>query len=98
VTPDDPRHGTPNGYSNHACRCDRCRHAWTESQRPYSLAYRRRRGDRPLAEHNAEQQANAHPCGTHAAYNRHRKRGETPCRTCRDGEAAYKRGRRLARR
>lgn len=23
-TPDDPRHGTENGYSNLRCRCDRC--------------------------------------------------------------------------
>lgn len=22
--PDDPRHGTPNGYINGKCRCDRC--------------------------------------------------------------------------
>lgn len=24
---DDPRHGTINGYTNHGCRCDRCRRA-----------------------------------------------------------------------
>jgi hypothetical protein len=24
----DNRHGTANGYNNHACRCDKCRAAW----------------------------------------------------------------------
>lgn len=27
LAPDDPRHGTPNGYGNHHCRCERCREA-----------------------------------------------------------------------
>lgn len=25
--PDDPRHGSVNGYTNHHCRCDECRFA-----------------------------------------------------------------------
>lgn len=25
--PTDKRHGTPNGYNNYGCRCDRCRAA-----------------------------------------------------------------------
>lgn len=29
LPPDDPRHGTYNGYSNLKCRCDRCREANT---------------------------------------------------------------------
>lgn len=24
LSPDDPRHGTTNGYSNYKCRCDKC--------------------------------------------------------------------------
>jgi hypothetical protein len=28
LSPDDKRHGTVNGYSNLACRCQRCRDAW----------------------------------------------------------------------
>ena len=28
LAPDDPRHGTVNGYSNLDCRCQRCRDAW----------------------------------------------------------------------
>jgi hypothetical protein len=27
LKPDDPRHGTTNGYGNLHCRCDRCREA-----------------------------------------------------------------------
>jgi len=27
LTPDDPRHGTANGYTNHLCRCPPCRMA-----------------------------------------------------------------------
>lgn len=29
------------------------------------------------------------PCGTHAAYNRHRAHNETPCKACRAGESRY---------
>jgi hypothetical protein len=27
LEPDDPRHGTANGYTNLYCRCDRCKEA-----------------------------------------------------------------------
>ena len=27
LKPDDPRHGTPNGYTNHYCRCNKCKEA-----------------------------------------------------------------------
>lgn len=27
LSPDDPRHGTPNAYGNLKCRCQRCRDA-----------------------------------------------------------------------
>lgn len=30
LAPDDPRHGTPNGYNNFGCRCGPCRTAWNE--------------------------------------------------------------------
>lgn len=36
--PDDPRHGTLNGYDNLCCRCDRCRRANADYQADY---YRR---------------------------------------------------------
>ena len=31
--PEDPRHGSANGYRNLACRCERCTTAWTTYQR-----------------------------------------------------------------
>jgi hypothetical protein len=31
----DPRHGTTNAYSNHGCRCARCRAAATEQHREW---------------------------------------------------------------
>lgn len=34
------------------------------------------------------------PCGTHAAFNRHKSRGETPCPDCREGERVFQRHRR----
>lgn len=34
------------------------------------------------------------PCGTHAAYKRHRRRGEEPCQECREAARDYTRKRR----
>ncbi len=36
----------------------------------------------------------AHACGTYAAYQRHRKRGEQPCDPCKQANTAYARDRR----
>jgi hypothetical protein len=33
LPPNDPRHGTINGYSTLGCRCDRCRAAGTKAAR-----------------------------------------------------------------
>lgn len=38
LDPDDPRHGTANGYHNLGCRCRPCQLAWNETH----LAYMRR--------------------------------------------------------
>jgi hypothetical protein len=38
LQPDDPRHGTVNGYGNLGCRCDACRTA----HREHSVMYMRR--------------------------------------------------------
>ncbi len=35
LAPDDPRHGTPNGYGNHYCRCDMCKEANRVSHAAY---------------------------------------------------------------
>ena len=42
LPPDDPRHGTVNGYSNHKCRCELCRGAGTEAQRARRIRARAR--------------------------------------------------------
>lgn len=39
----DPRHGTPNGYGNQMCRCDRCRVAW----RKYRIRLAKRGTSKP---------------------------------------------------
>jgi hypothetical protein len=39
----------------------------------------------------ADEPPRLQPCGTRAAYRRHRRRGETPCQPCRDAAALYKR-------
>lgn len=44
MKPDDPRHGTPNGYNNLGCRCSACRAAFAA----YHTA--RRRADPRLQE------------------------------------------------
>lgn len=43
LAPDDPRHGTRNGYDNHYCRCDRCRNANRISHASYMAANRAQR-------------------------------------------------------
>jgi hypothetical protein len=53
--PDDPRHGTTNGYVNLRCRCERCRDANTVSQREQ----RARRVNAPFSQK---------PHGTKAGY------------------------------
>jgi hypothetical protein len=35
LEPDDPRHGTLNGYTNLGCRCEKCRAARAEYMRLY---------------------------------------------------------------
>lgn len=39
--PDDPRHGTPNGYGNLGCRCDACKEANREDHARYMERVRR---------------------------------------------------------
>lgn len=38
LSPDDPRHGTANGYQSYGCRCSECRRAHSE----YNTRWRRR--------------------------------------------------------
>lgn len=47
LAPDDPRHGTTNGYGNLGCRCERCQEAHAaEVQRA-----KERRAASPIPEH-----------------------------------------------
>lgn len=41
IGPDDPRHGTPNGYSNLKCHCERCSEAMRDYRRSRAI-YRTR--------------------------------------------------------
>lgn len=45
MNPDDPRHGTVNGYVNLDCRCQPCR----DAHAAYCLKYKRRRQSVALA-------------------------------------------------
>jgi hypothetical protein len=38
ANPNDPRHGTANGYSNLKCRCDGCTAAWRDYHREWMNA------------------------------------------------------------
>ncbi len=40
LAPDDPRHGTTNGYGNLGCRCERCTAAQRVSHHAYMLRQR----------------------------------------------------------
>lgn len=35
LEPDDPRHGTSNGYTSYGCRCDPCREARSRAKKDY---------------------------------------------------------------
>ena len=88
LAPDDPRHGTANGYQNLGCRCDRCR----EAHRVAHLEYTHRAGrHRPYAVYLAERYPGPPPHGTESRYgNPHRCR----CDECRAAGAAGRRARR----
>lgn len=55
--PSDVRHGTPNGYSNLGCRCERCRKAATQAHYRYMHADPERlkkHADRRMAAYRSE--------------------------------------------
>ena len=79
LSPDDPRHGTVNGYINRGCRCEECRDAWREYHRPYGESYRRRKGMQP------KKYGRTH--GIRATYVHEKCR----CDECREAERTYRR-------
>lgn len=50
--PEDPRHGSVNAYTNHGCRCDRCKGANARLQR--RLRVRRADLEPPESVHGTE--------------------------------------------
>jgi len=91
LAPDDPRHGTNNGYVNHGCRCEPCHEAnkaYQRSRNHLKNEWRWRTGrSKPLEEHLAEIEA-AH--GTESRYQR------CDCPECRQAAADARRRRRHA--
>lgn len=85
----EPKCGTRFGYRRHvkACEttCGPCRAAWAEWQLG-------------LDERNEAKRKRLKPHGTHAAFNRHRLRGDEPCDMCWMGERQYQRNRSRERR
>ncbi len=77
LAPDDPRHGTSNGYKNLHCRCDRCRAAWAA----YTAELRAERIEFGLAADDPRH-------GKATTYGNWGCR----CRPCRDAWAAARRG------
>ena len=69
LAPNDRRHGTWGGYINYRCRCQPCR----EANRLKGRAWHRAHGVLPRAERIAANAATLRPCGTMAAYSRHRR-------------------------
>jgi hypothetical protein len=90
LAPDDPRHGTANGYNNYLCRCEPCRQAWAT----YTRETNHRRGiNLPRAERIALQREEAEARdyhGTENGYTKHRCR----CHQCTEAANWAKRLRR----
>lgn len=51
---------------------------------------------RDMRAYRTQHSQDAKPCGTHAAYVRHRANGEDPCQPCRAAQAEYDKTRRAA--
>lgn len=84
LAPNDPRHGTKNGYGNIGCRCALCR----EANRISLEAWRRRNGVRPIREVLDERIAEADARDNHGTETRY-KHG-CRCETCRLAQNAVR--------
>jgi hypothetical protein len=100
LAPDDPRHGTRNGYGNLRCRCDACRVAAREYNKAHGYAGYARdlcacgnkkdvRSEKCVACYLADVEA---PHGTESRY----RSGRCRCGECRRAATAAKRRRREA--
>lgn len=79
LRPGDPRHGTPNGYVNHGCHCDRCRAAWRTYQPAIDAKVRYRR------RHGQVERKRGRTHGIRATYARGCR-----CPDCREAERVYR--------
>lgn len=99
----DPRDcGTVAGWMRHRRAgepgCKRCLKAWNAYTRARKAEQRERLRRQGVARAVLDELAGLQPCGTHAAFVRHRKYGETPCDLCREAERTYQRERSAKRR
>lgn len=94
--------GTPGAYYRHYDKgekpCDVCREAENERRRDRRAAAGAKvRGKYGKGRKRVTKPRPLQPCGTTAAYRRHRAAGEPPCDACREAQLAYDRGRRAKR-
>ena len=102
VTGDRSGCGTPAGYMRHyrarEAACVRCLEAWRIYTRARKAEQRERERRGIVVRAVRDELAGLQPCGTHAAFARHRVNGETPCDLCREAERTYQRARSRKRR
>lgn len=60
--PEDPRHGTVNGYNNLGCRCADCKTAWTEFCKRRRQERRERLPENTTVLHGSESTYFNHSC------------------------------------
>lgn len=93
VTGDMTGCGTPAGYMRHYRAgddaCQRCLAAWRIYTRARKAEQRERERRGVVARAIRDEVAQLRPCGTHAAFARHKANGETPCDLCREAERVY---------
>jgi hypothetical protein len=87
LAPDDPRHGTANGYGNLGCRCDACREANTISHMEW---VRRSHYNVPMDEWNRLRRTRYKVHGTEGTYK------TCKCDACRYASMIARRRRRAA--
>lgn len=83
-------HGTTGGYTNHGCRCDRCRKATTDYHRERRWATGR---SRPFDQYLRERYPDPPPHGTETRYT---SKWRCRCDLCRQASAQARRRRRAA--
>lgn len=95
VTGDVSGCGTPAGYMRHyrarEAACVRCLEAWRIYTRARKAEQRERERRGVIVRAVRDEVSGLQPCGTRAAFVRHKDSGETPCDLCREAERTYQR-------